>query len=490
MPEEDDTTTATTTAVPDLDDSPTLDTSVGFTEYATNVDRWLTAIGERGTGMTDEEMDRYDIAQRRLQIGAVRTQHELGQADPARQAEIVAAARELAGRAAMDARGGGGTPIDADRMFRDDDYRKEHRGRTLEGVDPQMLTGPGDDRWAINLQAARNFAVARAEGITPREIVDARNEGIALVARNGRIVERATFVTGTIGEGAEWVPDEFATMLYTTFFDFSGIRQCSPYMDNTPTGREKTYYVINTIVGVGTSVENMITAEGATYDEKTDTTGSVTSKCVKATALIPLTNEMISDAGFELGAYAGDSMGRTIAQKVEYAGLFGDGDLTAGSVEPDGIMHTSNIVAAQTYTAGLATKLTGADMLGWTYNFLEGVDESMLKGLLKRIVWGNFRSQQGTDGHFVIPLMPGMPSRELETVEYKFSPYLPTLAASTTLGVLGEWMRGMIYRECDTLMMVRDPYSDIKSGKINWLADLRFDFRIRDNRAFQWLATP
>lgn len=481
-----------TIEIPDLPDSPDLGTALGVAEYAASVDGWLDAIGRRDGAMTDAELDRYEVAQHRLEIGALRTRLEFGApADPEHQAATLAAARELALRASMDLPGGGSAAtVDSARMFRDAEYRKEQRGQSLEGIDTQMLSGPGDERWAVSLAAARNFVVARSQGISPKDIVDARRQGIALVARNGRIVERATFETGTVGAGADWIPDEFAASLYTTFFDFGGMRQCGPYTDITPNGREKTYYTVSTVVDAGTSVTDMITAEGAAYDEKTDTTGAVSSKCVKATALIPMTNEMIADSGFELSGYAGDSMGRTIAQKVEYAGLFGNGSLTAGTVQPEGIMYVDTTVTDQTYTAAANTKLTVQDMLGWIYSPLEGLNENNLRGLMKRNAWGNFRRQAATDGHLVVDLTTGVAPHMLEGSRFLFSPYLPAIAASKELGVLGDWGRGSIYREVDSIIMVRDPYSDIKSGKINWLAEFRFDFRVRDNRSFSWLATP
>lgn len=471
-----------------------LSTAAGLAEFAMTHQRWLADIEARGDDepMTDAEREQHDMFWRTAETAQMRltAAGELPQpASASDVGEITGETRDAIGQALAD------VPsfeprYDAARMFTDAEYRLEQGGKTIaawKDVKGHNLELPASGSgFVADLAGARMFAALRADGRGAADLIAARKAGTELyIGHDGGISERA-LQTGVATDGGNWLPTEFETALYTTFYNFAGVRQCNPYRDMTPDGRDKDYPTIGTIFDpqAGRSTPNL-TAEMAQYLQAEDDTTKITSKVYKATARIELTTEMMSDSAVELSGYVGDSMGRTIAQIVEYAGLFGN-----GNSEPDGIMHTSNVAAAQTYTMAANDEMTYGDFMGWLEKSPEQLNDEMLKALLKRQAWFKILQEKGTDGHYIIPPSHSRTTRALQDVDIFLSMYLPALAATKNIGALGDWMRGMIYREVDSLVVMFDPYSKADQGVVKWLSHLRFDWRIRDPKVFTWLATP
>ena len=475
--------------IPDQPAEHELHTLAGFGEHALRHQRWLDDVEARaadGTPRTDEEREYHAFTMARLETAM----HALtaagmlpGAAPDADRGELIGAVREYQGRAMLDL--GAEPAVDHERMFRDPEYRLAQRDNTAAIVDRLGDQRVGDVAMACDLTAARDFAMLRSAGITPRDMIDARRSGIRLgVSTTGAVFERA-ISTGVAGSGQQWIPTEFESMLYTTFWDYRGFRQCGPQRFDTPDGRPMEMPTVAGFHDVGTDVAAMLTAESGAIAETQDTTGEYVLRAYKATSRIDFSTEMLTDSGVNLSAFAGESMGRVIANKVEYAGLYG-----SGTNQPQGPLNSTTIVAARTTAAGAITEITYGDVLRWIYDIPSGINEMNLRALMRRSTWGNILSEQDDDGSYIFAPMSNATQREVQGTDIMISPFVADIAANAYVGILADWYRAMAYREVSTFIMRFDPYTAMANGQERWYGELRFDTRVRDTRAIQWLRCP
>lgn len=179
-----------------------------------------------------------------------------------------------------------------------------------------------EERKAEVAEAARGFVPEAAEERSANDILKAIGLGEVRGHEFGR--EERTLVTST-----DTVPKSFYDQV------FAVARLVGPMLDtsetiNTTTGEDLT---IPTLTAYSTGT---ITAEGSAISESEPTFSSITLGAYKYSFLIPVSSELLTDAGFNMESLLAEQAGNAIGYAVNNALTLG-----TGTVEPNGVVTAS-----------------------------------------------------------------------------------------------------------------------------------------------------
>ena len=179
-----------------------------------------------------------------------------------------------------------------------------------------------EERKAETAEAARGFVPEVAEERSANDILKAIGLGEVRGHEFGR--EERTLVTST-----DTVPQSFYDQV------FSVARLVGPMLEtsetiNTTTGEDLT---IPTLTAYSTGT---ITAEGSAISESEPTFSSITLGAYKYSFLIPVSSELLTDAGFNMESLLAEQAGNAIGFAVNNALTVG-----TGTVEPNGVVTAS-----------------------------------------------------------------------------------------------------------------------------------------------------
>lgn len=194
---------------------------------------------------------------------------------------------------------------------------------------------------------------AAAKGFVVAESVEERSS--ADILRN--IAETRgnhTFEARTLTPSDNTVPKTF----YNQVFDVA--RLVGPMLDagqriNTAGGEDIT---IPTLTQYSTAT---LKAAGAALSESEPTYSSITLGAYKYGLLIPVANELITDAGFDISAHLAEQAGNGLGYAVNAALTTG-----SGSSEPNGVVTASG--AGVTGGTGVAGAFTADDLIDLAYS--------------------------------------------------------------------------------------------------------------------------
>ena len=179
-----------------------------------------------------------------------------------------------------------------------------------------------EERKAETAEAARGFVPEVAEERSANDILKAI--GLGEMRGHEFAREERTLVTST-----DTVPKSFFDQV------FSVARLVGPMLDtsetiNTTTGEDLT---IPTLTAYSTGT---ITAEGSAISESEPTFSSITLGAYKYSFLIPVSSELLTDAGFNMEGLLAEQAGNAIGFAVNNALTVG-----TGTVEPNGVVTAS-----------------------------------------------------------------------------------------------------------------------------------------------------
>lgn len=179
-----------------------------------------------------------------------------------------------------------------------------------------------EERKAETAEAARGFVPEAAESRSANDILKAIGLGEMRGHEFGR--EERTLVTST-----DTVPKSFFDQV------FQVARLVGPMLDtsetiNTTSGEDLT---IPTLTAYSTGT---ITAEGSAISESEPTFSSITLGAYKYSFLIPVSSELLTDAGFNMEGLLAEQAGNAIGFAVNNALTVG-----TGTVEPTGVVTAS-----------------------------------------------------------------------------------------------------------------------------------------------------
>jgi len=179
-----------------------------------------------------------------------------------------------------------------------------------------------EERKAETAEAARGFVPEAAEQRSANDILKAI--GLGEMRSHEFAREERTLVTST-----DTVPQSFFDQV------FSVARLVGPMLEtsetiNTTTGEDLT---IPTLTAYSTGT---ITAEGSAISESEPTFSSITLGAYKYSFLIPVSSELLTDAGFNMESLLAEQAGNAIGFAVNNALTVG-----TGTDEPNGVVTAS-----------------------------------------------------------------------------------------------------------------------------------------------------
>lgn len=230
-----------------------------------------------------------------------------------------------------------------------------------------------------------------------------------------------TFEKRTLVSSTNTVPKSF----YDQVFDIA--RLTGPMLDeseiiNTTSGEDLT---IPTLTAYSTAT---LKAEGSALDSSDPTYSSITLGAYKYGQLISVSNELVTDAGFDIESHLAEQAGNALGYAVNAALTTGD-----GSSKPNGI-----ITAASTGVTGTASNyiFTADELLSLQYT-LDGFARRLpgVKYMANGVTIGKMRQLKDDAGNYLYGVNVGAPDTfaGYEVVEN------PHMAAVSTTGtaVLG-----------------------------------------------------
>lgn len=259
--------------------------------------------------------------------------------------------------------------------------------------------------------ASAGFVVAEAEERSDSDILREIAE-----TRGAHMFEKRTLVSST-----NTVPKSF----YDQVFDVA--RLVGPMLDeaeilNTASGEDLT---IPTLTAYSTA---SLKAEGSALDASDPTYSSITLGAYKYGLLISVSNELVSDAGFDIASHLAQQAGNGLGYAINSALTTGD-----GSSKPNGI-----ITAASTGVTGTATDyiFTADELIDLQYK-LDGQARRLpsVKYMANGTTIGKMRTLKDGAGQYLYQVNVGQPDTfaGYEVVE---NPHMAAVSTAGT-GVLG-----------------------------------------------------
>ena len=204
-----------------------------------------------------------------------------------------------------------------------------------------------EERKAETAEAARGFVPEAAEERSANDIL--KSIGLGEVRSHEFAREERTLVTST-----DTVPQSFFDQV------FSVARLVGPMLDtsetiSTTTGEDLT---IPTLTAYSTGA---ITAEGSAISESEPTFSSITLGAYKYAFLIPVSSELLTDAGFNMEGLLAEQAGNAIGFAVNNALTLG-----TGTVQPTGVVTASG--SGITGGTGVSGAFTADNLIDLIYS--------------------------------------------------------------------------------------------------------------------------
>lgn len=242
-----------------------------------------------------------------------------------------------------------------------------------------------EERFAQAAEVAENFVPAsesRSESDIIRNIAETRG--------------KHEFEARTLVPSNDTVPKSF----YDQVFDVA--RLVGPMLDvsqrfNTATGEDITY---PTLTAYSTAT---FKAAGSALDESEPTYDSITLGAYKFGLLIPVANELITDAGFDITSHLAAQAGNGLGFKVNNELTLG-----TGSTRPTGVVTAAG--SGITGGTGLAGAFTADDLIDLQYT-LDGAARRLpgVAYMANTQTIGAMRKLKDDDGNYLFDVNVGQP---------------------------------------------------------------------------------
>jgi len=234
-------------------------------------------------------------------------------------------------------------------------------------------------------EAARDFAPVAA----PRGDVDILRQLANGEVRSASFEQRSTLVPT-----ANTVPVGFADQV------FALARLVGPMLTTSQTFTRSTgeSFRIPTLTAYGSPA---ITAAGSTIADTEPTFSSILLSPWKVSGLVPIANELLTDAGFDISAVIAEAMGNSIGYSVNALLTTG-----TGTVQPTGIVN-----AAGSGVASTATVLRADDIIDLAFS-TDGLVRTLpgVGFMVNTATMGQIRKLKDDDGAYILDVVAGGPS--------------------------------------------------------------------------------
>ena len=225
----------------------------------------------------------------------------------------------------------------------------EAESRGLDAEELQKI-----DRLEADIQAAERSietakkteermveASAAAKGFVPAESANT-DEAVLRSIYNGE-VRTGDFEFRTLGTSASTVPQGFADQVFMAARAVGPILETSDVF-NTTTGENIVYPVMSAY----STAEKR--EEGSALPSSDPTFTNITLGAIKYGVLVPVSNELLTDAGFNIESVIAEQAGNALGYILNEAHTTGD-----GTGDPNGIVTAAGSGVTGTGTAGIAS---------------------------------------------------------------------------------------------------------------------------------------
>lgn len=243
------------------------------------------------------------------------------------------------------------------------------------------------EREVAAVEAARDFA----------PVAEARSEGDILRQLANGEIRSASFLQetrSTLVPSANTVPVGFADQV------FALARLVGPMLSTSQTFTRATgeSFRIPTLTAYGSPA---ITAAGSTIADTEPTFSSILLSPWKVSGLVPIANELLTDAGFDISAVIAEAMGQSIGYSVNALLTTG-----TGTVQPTGIVN-----AAGSGVASTATVLRADDIIDLAFS-TDGLVRTLpgVGFMVNTATMGQIRKLKDDDGAYILDVVAGGPS--------------------------------------------------------------------------------
>ena len=247
----------------------------------------------------------------------------------------------------------------------------------------------------------------------------------------------AALESGQTSKGGALVPTQLDNKIREMLYTMNPLRE---FCDVVQTSSDKDIpYVSN--IGDASWI-----GEGRPYPESDPTMGKVNLRPEKVGRMIKVSDELLDDSAFDVGAYITKILAQSIAMAEEKAFLTGNG---RNGDQPGGVITTNAASGAiSQVTTSVSRSISGDDILKTVYDLQQSYRRRAIWVINDKLI-GSIRRLKGSDGHYLWQpsLAAGQPDmlagyRVVETV------YLPDPAANTLSAVFGDWG---YYTICDRM---------------------------------------
>jgi len=275
----------------------------------------------------------------------------------------------------------------------------------------------------------------------------------------------------TAAAGANLVPTDFEARMIERIVDFGVMRQLATII-RTDSGAGMT---IPTETSHGVAAW---TAENVAFNESDDAFGQTTLAAHKATRLVRVSEELLTDAAFDVEDYLNRSFARSFGILENTAYVVGD-----GTSKPRGI--TLDATAGKTGATGQTTSVTADDLVDLFHSVLPAFRRNGA-WLMNDLAIRNIRKlRTGVSGDQTYLWQPGLQAGQPDTLLGRpvyADPDMPVMAANAKSILFGDFsaywireVRGVAFQRLNEL------YS--ANGQIGFRGFIRRDGRLIDTNA-------
>jgi len=359
------------------------------------------------------------------------------------------------------------------------EYEKAQSKRLQEEAIATAVKNAKED---ARKEVEAEYKVARKTGYTGHKTAKVGDDSEGLDAfvhylKSGQVAYelKATMVEGTAGLGGVTVPNAFYEQIQAKYVERSIVRQLGATVL-----QYSAMKVDFPIVSTGTNAA-VYTAEAGAFDEQNPTLASLTIQLYKASRLIKVSTELLSDTQSNIESFLVDEASRKFGTLEN--NWFFNGN---GSSQPYGLVTRAQL--------GVTAVSTGTIATGEMFDLLMALNDEARQEA-KFVMHGNTYSHivQKTGNPFQFVTTPqgngkvGTQGYSLLGTPTYMASVMPTIATGAKVVLVGDFSRYMII-ENGGLVVSRNPYLYQANGLVGLFFERRLGGDIPQPENLKYLA--
>ncbi|MDQ3730307.1 MAG: phage major capsid protein [Actinomycetota bacterium] len=367
-----------------------------------------------------------------------------------------------------------------DRKEKDAESLESRAGRLEQMIEVEPRKVSAQQREEREDEPVASFAEfrERRSGGAPQDRPEYREQfyGYLVTGEQPRDEEVRALSKATAAAGANLVPTDFESSVIALIKEFGVMAQLAD--EFTTDSGEEIKLPTETTAGVAAW-----TAENAAFNESDDAFGQASLNAYKATRVVKVSEELLSDSAYDLESHLQRSFGRAFGILENTAYVVGD-----AASKPTGI--TTQTTAGKTGAAGQTTTVTADDLMDLYHSVLSPYRRNgawlLGDGSIKAIR----KLKTGVTGDNTYLWQPGLQAGQPDTLlgrPVHTDPDMPAMAASAKSILFGDFSAYKIRRARGVaLQRLTELYS--ANGQVGFRGFIRVDGKLVDTAAVKHYA--